>query len=447
MVKKSMRARAGLLTLVAGAWLAGCAADEPGRPNVLLVTLDTTRVDHLGCYGYERPTSPVIDRLAADAVVYTHAGATASATLDSHASLFTGKFTTSHGASLHPEGQLALSDAIGPQWELFRARVLSPEERTLAKILSDAGYQTAAVVAGPWLKKLFGWSPGFDSYDDADITVLNGRVAESVTTSAARWLEQRDRSRPFFLFLNYFDPHGPYAAPEEFVRMFLPEGRPLRKLDPSETVALYDAEIRYMDHHFGRLLDRIRELDLYGKTWIIVTADHGELLGEHGLFGHGKHLYQEITHVPLIMKYPRGERRSARNEQPLQLVDLLPLICEELGLEPPEGIQGNVPPDLKHPIVAESYVIPQADTGHWITLHEDRFKLHWSSRGNHMLFDMESDPTESENLAGRRLERAEGMATRLRQYLASLPPPPPPGPTGEVDPETRETLRSLGYIE
>ena len=141
------------------------------------------------------------------------ATATASATLASHASLFTGKFTTSHGARRDPEGPLVLSDAIGSGLDRYRARGLSPDERTLAGVLSSAGYTTGGVVAGPWLKKLFGWSPGFDFYDDAEITVLNGRDAASVTASAAGWIERLDGDRPFFLFLNYFDPHTPYKPP------------------------------------------------------------------------------------------------------------------------------------------------------------------------------------------------------------------------------------------
>ena len=192
----------------------------------------------------------------------------------------------------------------------------------------------------------------------------------------------------------------------------------------------------------------MRELDLYDDTWIIVTADHGELFGEHGARGHGKHLYHEVTHVPLIVKYPWGEVPPRRDDERVQLADLLPMICARLELEPPDDIQGQAPPDVSHPIVAESYVLPQVtDTGDWRTLHEDGFKLHWNSLGHHMLYDMESDPSESVDLASSRPERLGTMIERLSGYLASLPPPPESGPPGEIDAETREALKSLGYIE
>lgn len=443
----SALARSGLLLVAASAWLAGCSGSDSSRPDILLVTLDTTRVDHLGCYGYDRPTTPNIDRLAAESVVYTAATATASATLPSHASLFTGKLTTSHGARTDPEGPLELADALGPEFGLFRARGLSPEEQTLAEILAGAGYATGAVVAGPWLKQLFGLSLGFDSYDDSEITVLNGRSAESVTASAVRWLEQREGDRPFFLFLNYFDPHWPHSPPDEYTRIFLPGGKPERRLHLDEWIAMYDAELRYMDHHFGLLLDRMRDLDLYDDAWIIVTADHGELLGEHELFGHGKHLYREITRVPLILKYPHGEVPPRRDDTRVQLIDLMPMICERLALAPPDGIQGQSPPGLSHPIVAESFLLPHMEIGDWHRLDEGGFTLHRNSLGNHMLFDGRADPSKSVNLAGSRPEKVEQMTDRLNRYLASLPAPPRPGPAEPVDPETQEALKSLGYIE
>ena len=143
----------------------GCEALFGGRPNVVLITLDTTRADHLGCYGYERATSPNLDRLAEASIVYTHMIATSSWTLPAHATLFTGKFTSSHGARYDPEGPLVLSDAIEGPWSIYRARGLGEEGRTLAQVLQEAGYATGAVVGGPWMKRVFGLDRGFDFYE------------------------------------------------------------------------------------------------------------------------------------------------------------------------------------------------------------------------------------------------------------------------------------------
>jgi arylsulfatase A-like enzyme len=291
-----------------GLWLGGCSKKR--RPNIILITLDTTRAYHLSCYGYHRQTSPNLDRLANESVLYTKAIAPSSWTLPSHASLFTGKFTSSHGAQYDPEGPLYLTDGLrGPDsWQKFRARGLAKNEMTLADILKGEGYITGAVLGGPWLKKVFGLSKGFDFYDDREISTLNGRLARQVTDSALKWIEKY-RTKEFFLFMNYFDPHTPYMAPEGFARAFLPKGTDLGRRRPTieENKALYDAEILYMDHYFGKFLQKLKAWNLYENSMIIVTADHGELLGEHGKYEHGQYLYQEEIHVPLIIKFPGSE--------------------------------------------------------------------------------------------------------------------------------------------
>jgi arylsulfatase A-like enzyme len=433
--------------------VASCHAsprERPGRPNVVLITLDTTRADHLGCYGYTRPTSPSLDRLAAESVLYTRAIATSSWTLPSHASLFTGKLTSSHGAEYDPEGPLSLASIIEApkEWRQYRARGLAESERTLAEILKAAGYETGAVVGGPWLKKPFGLGQGFDYYDDDQIESSNGRTADRVTAAATRWLE-RTRGRTFLLFLNYFDPHGPYAPPDPFAHAFLepgtkiPEGIPAGKT----LVALYDAEIAFMDQHIGRLLDRLREIGLYDDTLILVTADHGELLEEHGKVGHGEDLYQPEIHVPLFVKYPRREVAPARRADPVQLTDVLPLILDSSKVAVPAGIQGGLPPRVGHPIVAEVSPLPfSSRAGSWRALFDGEVKFLWNSRGDHRLYDLARDPGETTNLASREPERARRMATLLEKYLASLPRPGAAGPPVTLDDETRRALRSLGYV-
>jgi arylsulfatase A-like enzyme len=412
----------------------------PRVPLVLLITLDTTRADHLGMYGYARPTTPHLDRLARDAVVYERAVAPGTWTLPSHASLFTGKAVSSHGAQYDPEGSLLLTSAIpGPEgWGAYRARGIARDERTLATLLQEAGYTTGAVVAGPWLKRVFGLDRGFDFYDDDDIGTVNGRLASSVTDRALAWIDET--SGPRFLFLNYFDPHAPFVPPPEHAAAVVSDGAASGRVD------LYDGEIHFMDHHIGRLLEGLRTRALYDDALIVVTADHGELLGEHGEFGHGDTPYEEVIHVPLLVKEPGGA--SGRRADPLQLTDVYALILDRVRIAPPPGVQGQVPPDIRHPIVVESRTLPHfAASGHWLALIDGDRKLVWNSEGAHMLFDLAADPEEQTNLVVDRNAEAVAMAEALEAYLEGLPPPGPQEAARQVDAETEKALESLGYLE
>jgi arylsulfatase A-like enzyme len=432
------RVARGVATALA---LAGCGAAEP--PSLLLVTLDTTRADRLGCYGYARETSPNLDRLAADAVLHTRAYSTSSWTLPAHASLFTGLHAPSHGARLDPDGPLVLADAIdgSAALESYRATGLSPAEPTLAELLRERGYATAAVVAGPWLEGVFGLDRGFDLYDDEGIDTIRGRVAEDVTDAALRWLGSRSRG-PFFLFLNYYDPHEPYEDPAGYSELFLPPPHPS---EPTRELldARYDGEIRYMDQHFGRLLDALRERGLYDGLWIVVTADHGELLGEHRQIGHGKSLFEEEIRVPLLVKRPAGEGGPGRRDGLVQLTDVFAWILEGLGIDLPPRVRrggGAVFAEVR-PLEVDSRA------GDWRAWISGRHKLHWNARGRHLLFDLAADPHERRNLLGREPERARRMLLEMDTFAAALPPAGPRGPERRVDESTRRALRNLGYVE
>jgi len=423
-----------------------------GRVNIILITLDTTRADSLGCYGYERDTSPFLDTFANESVLYSRALATSSWTLPAHASLFTGKFTSSHGARYDPEGPFSLASALDPNsdnYKKHRARTISSQENTLAQILKDADYLTGAVVSGPWLKKVFRLNKGFDYYADDQINALNGKAAAEVTSQALRWLKRIGRD-PFFLFLNYFDPHYPYSAPGDFCHAFLPaDGRPIATItSPEEMRALYDGEIRYMDYHIGQLFKNLKSLGLYDNSMIMVTADHGELFGEHGLLGHGNTLYQEELHIPLIVKYPGTELSAGQEDSPIQLIDILPMILNRLNMPLPQGIQGTVPPQITHPVFAEVYPLPFRDQyqGDWRALYEGTFKFLWNSKGEGLLFNLEEDPREAVNLIDRHGKRAQSMEDNMEKLLASLPKPGPAGPPQKIDEHTRDALKGLGYL-
>lgn len=422
--------------------------------NIILVTLDTTRADHLGCYGYSKPTSPNLDKLADESVLYTRAISPSSWTLPAHASLFTGKFTTSHGAKYDTEGPFCLADAIdAPQaWEKYRACGLSQQEITLADILKKQGYETLAVVGGPWMKKIFGLHKGFDYYDDFQIDTLVGRLAHQVTYTSAKLVERSEKNG-FFLFMNYFDPHFPYQPPAEFAKPFLPETQQQAdNMTQTEIkLALYDGEIRRMDHYFGMFLDFLRGNDLYDNSMIIVTADHGELFGDfadHGKYGHGKYLYQGEIAIPLFIKYPKSEIAPGKSDIRIQLTDILPLICDRLSIDAPQGIQGQAPPDINHPIISETYYHKNENNdGAWKAVFEGDYKFMWNQEGKHQLFNLENDPGENDNLIEKEENIAKQMFLNMEQYLDALPEPFPSLAEQKIDEKTKKTLQSLGYIE
>jgi arylsulfatase A-like enzyme len=213
-------------------------------------------------------------------------------------------------------------------------------------------------------------------------------------------------------------------------------------------VALYDAEILYMDHYLGTLVASLKRDKLYENTMIIVTADHGELFGEHGKHGHGRSLFQEEIHVPLIVKYPGTETAADRTDMPVQLNDIMAMILRRLGLPLPAGIQAGVPPQIGHPLLAEAYPLDVLSRdGHWRAFFEGDFKLLWNSKGNSLLFNLKNDPREEKNLLTRDPNRTKNMVSALNRYLAKLPTPGPTSAAGEIDKNTLNALKGLGYIE
>ncbi len=413
----------------------------------MLVTLDTTRADHLSCYGYVRKTSPRLDALAADSVVYDRCISTSSWTLPAHASLFTGRYPTSHGAIHDPNAEHRLTAVLPDVDPGFRANALSDRIETLATALKRHGYVTGALIGGPWLKRLFGLAQGFDYYDDTEISSLNGRLAEQINRRALPWID-KVANQPFLLFVNYFDAHFPYAPPERFQSRFLKVAGLKRgaKGTLEEPVDLYDAEIYYADHFLGKLVDHLHDLGLYDDTWIIITADHGELFGEHGLFSHGATLYEPEVRAPLVIKYPKRWAQRGRNAEPIQLTDIMPMILDRLGFPTPAHVQGTSPGQPRRRIFAEVYPLPVlSKRGSHRAYYEGDLKYVWNSRGRHMLFDLKADPDEEHNLYGLKLEKARAMRTAMETLVKELPRPYEVAVT-RIDQETLETLRGLGYI-
>jgi arylsulfatase A-like enzyme len=442
-----------LLCLIAAAALSACGSTPPAatpeRPNIVLITLDTTRPDRLGCYGYPKDTTPNLDSFAAGSVVHRAAYATSSWTLPSHASLFTGRFGSSHGARYDMNGPVKITSAIdGPKlWDLYRARGLGTSAPTLAELLAEAEYRTGAVVSGPWMKAVFGLARGFHDYDESGISTVAGRLAADVTDAASEWITEH-ADRRFFLFLNYYDPHAPYDAPLPYGARYVD---PAVAEDPAREMeldsGLYDGEIAYMDAHLGRLFAKLAELELDTNTWIIVTADHGELLGEKGIQGHGSYLTEEELRIPLIIRWPGGRNGGTVDDDRVQLVDLFRMILDEVGIATPADIQGSPPGRLEHPMIAEVYPLPyRSEAGEWRAWYQGPLKYLWNSKGNHELYDLSVDPWTVQNLYDERKDQADRLGSALDHYLESLPKPAAEDVEDvELDAETLEALKSLGY--
>lgn len=434
--------------------MTGCAP-PPSPPSILLVTLDTTRVDHLSCYGYERDTSPNLDALAAESVRFTRAWSTSSWTLPAHASLFTGLYPSSHGVQFDAGSQSGASPVL-------RLPRLDERFETLAERLAARGYQTAAFVGGPWLERTFGLLQGFQHVDDElpDLSTA-GRPAGDLTERALAWLASADAGRPIFLFVNYFDPHDPYEPPPGFdlypaARMAIPRNWTRRVLSgweppPRIRKALrdrYDGEIRAMDHQLGRLLAAVRDRPDGDRTLVIVTADHGESFGEDGFWLHNGSLGEETVRVPLVVRYPDGRDAGRVRDDPVQIVDVVPLIAAELGEPLPDGVQGVVPGERtraylelrRNPSRVRRFGARYDRDLEAVIEGDD--KLVVANREQswlHHLDGIEERPVPDSERKAELVADLEAHRTRVAIAPASA--------TTEVDPQTAEALRELGYVD
>ncbi len=394
--------------------------------NILLITLDTTRADHLGCYGYGPAATPNLDRLAGEGIRFARAYCPAPLTLPSHASILTGLAPAGHGVRNNGH---ALAAVIG----------------TLAEILKGEGYAAAAFVSSFSVDSRFGLDRGFDVYDDtfrSDLpfkTLNSERRAEETFSRFAPWLE-KNGIRKFFAWVHFYDPHWPYDPPSPYKETF--ESRP------------YDGEIAYVDHYVGAILDRLREKGLLEKTLIVVAGDHGEGLGDKVEIGHGIFLYEETLRVPLILHCPAVFRRPRVVDGQVGLVDVAPTLLEIVGLKDKaagmkglslvSGLRGKGRKDLDC-LVETFYPRENFGWSEMVGLVSARWKYIQAPRPE--LYDLVRDPEERKNLyaasAGKAAEMKDKLAREiLRAGSGGGPGSGGAGPTaGDL-----EKLRSLGYV-
>lgn len=458
--------------------------------NIIWIVMDTARWDHISLYGGERQTTPNLDEFAKDALVFNRAIATAPWTLPSHASMFTGMFPSKHAAHF-------VDDAM------FSTPLL-PENVTLAEILGEHGYETAAVCANnAGLSRALGCSQGFQYYFDARPLVFSlfwGKVllalpddfrvdelwinevclASEINPVVESWLGQHNREKSFFLFINYMEPHGGIAfIPEPYDSMYgfsrEKQAAIFEDFDADEIIhfkgqvtagqrafwtSYVHRKITFMDDYLGKLFAKLKAEGLYEDSIIIVNSDHGELFGEHNSFGHNTDLYNELIHVPMMVKYPQTEK-TGRSDQLVQTVDIMPEVLSYLGIEIPPDVQGQPFAEANHQIVAELF--QQQHNAHakrfpdryyrdlkaiYANVSGDSLKYIWASDNRTELFDLSLDPDEEKNVVREKLAASDTLQSRLIRWEKSFAPIKGTGHTNQIDKEELEKrLRSLGYIK
>lgn len=456
----------------------GCAAEDP-RPNVLLVTIDTLRADHLPIYGYARDTTPMLSRWIDEAIVFDDCISPLPLTDPSLSSIMTGLLPVHHGVR-HTRQKLA------------------PSFETLSEVLRDEGYSTAAFTTRVGLLQEIGLGRGFEFTDEEVLAPEERgrfksnsprgaekaqRRAWEVTKRVFEWLAG-EPERPFFVWLQYFDPHAYYNPPEPFVGTFTPAevaapGTPLEAWwgspdDLGAMVSRYDEEILTTDYYLGLLVDRLRRDGLFENTLVVITSDHGESLGDRGYLDHGEWLYREQIRVPLVMKLPGpsvAREAGKRIKEMVRLIDLPPTILDLLGVATPgaarfrarmDGV--SLAPLLAGQADAPRFALlesencaapgtlasktmkcsPPGPNGKLRGVYDGRFKLIVTPRDAGVgieLYDLETDPSEQDDRSAREPDRVRALLAHLVAGDEGA------APTLEADPALAEKLRSLGYLD
>jgi arylsulfatase A-like enzyme len=471
-------------------------ADAPGgasavaRPNILVILLDATRPDHLSLYGYSRETDPRIRAFARQGMVFTRMYAQAASTTPSVATLFSSLYPAVHRAN----------DATD---------FLSRSVPRLPEVLHAAGYRTFGISANANVSPTFGYAQGFDEFrvwkteKPVRLTLLGHvgedllgpaglarllnehseliPVAQSVTDATLEWAE-RNRARlvegkqPFFMYVHYIDPHYPYRPPAPYDRAFDHRTAPPRRrggtVDPlslappgadramiGRTLDQYDGEIRYADHHVGRLLDGLKSGGFLDNTIVIVTADHGEEFFEHGTIGHGRSTYEEVLWVPFVMVWPGKIAPGTTTSQMVGLIDVMPTLLGLLGLPGPPLVQGSSfaalleQPD--RPVPPRTLFAQVAHTGFAVDMaRNDYYKFishpFGPRQGTEEYYDLQTDPLERNNLGSRAPLPATALRKELlvfRDVVARASSLTKPEQARKLDRDTERALRSLGYIK
>jgi len=396
--------------------------------NLLLVSIDTLRADHVGCYGYAAAQTPRLDALARSGLRFSRATTVVPLTLPAHTSLMTGTFPAWHG--VRDNGGFYVGD----------------DQQTLAETLRDTGYRTGGFISSFVLDSRWGIAQGFDTYfDDFDLEKYGDkggmdiiqRPGSETVDQAVSWLGA-DRDRPFFAWVHLYDPHTPYQAPEPFRSRF-----------PATQLGAYDAEIASADAQLGRLLDTLELQGRLADTLVVVTGDHGEMLGEHGEATHGFFIYDAATHIPVIVSGPGVPAREVADQ--VRIVDLMPTSLELLGVPVPSTVQGTslLPLARGQPLslVAQSESwYPRYHYG-WselVSVQDERF--HYIRAPRPELYDLQADARELQDRSKEDTARLAALDKALDAHLKRTASATAARGPQAVDSETEEKLAALGYV-
>jgi choline-sulfatase len=459
---------------IAAAALLAAAACRPGEPptpvptptpastatatsrlNVLFVSIDTIRADHCSVYGYPFETTPRLARLATEGARVVDAYAPMATTGPSHTTMMTSLYPLTHGV-------------------VKNGYVLTPEHVTLAERLKARGYSTAAIVSSFPVSRKFGLMQGFDHYDDDfgprrpgdpqqwnDEKVLSAfdRPASATSGLAAEWIRARPKDRPFFLWVHFFDPHGPYEPPREFRDLVRPAGTPWPRAGLEREIWKYDGEIRFADDGVGKVLDALDAAGLRDSTLVVVVGDHGEGLGDHGRMEHGVMIYEEAVRVPLLFRLPSRIKAGLLIGGPVPLLDLEPTVLDfALGGEKREGLQGEsqlpvlasgakADPDRRIFLQRRLYESREEDlhiAGEKFAVRIGRWKYFLAEQEKtRELYDLSQDPKELDNIVEKHPEKARALDAALAEWRRAQKG----AKRQQMSPEDVERLRALGYVQ
>ncbi len=427
--------RFGVVLALLNAFSVAAQTSAKSPLNVVLITIDTLRADHLGCYGYKNIKTPNIDNLAAEGTRFERAFAVVPVTLPSHTSMLTGTYPMLSG--MHD----------------FSGNKLSPQQPTLATVLKKEGYATGAVVGAAVLDSRFGLNQGFDFYydhfdfsrlDEANLDEME-RPGNVVADTTLDWLSKNSQ-KPFFLWMHLYDPHFPYRPPEPYATEY--------------AAHLYDGEIAFADEQIGRLVRYLKEKGIYQNTVIVLSGDHGESLGEHGEKTHGFFIYNATMHVPLIIRKPKAAPGVVSD--PVSLVDLMPTVLDALGVEIPSQVQGrSLVSAIQGSQRSTGNVVRGRESGERALYEESylpRIHFNWSElRGTENakyhfidaprpeLYDVTSDPGELHNLYGEKKAVSEELRAKLTRMISDYSAGKEMAEKTGLDPALMERLKALGY--
>jgi arylsulfatase A-like enzyme len=424
-----------IITLIVVCVVVNSNANEKNEParNVILITISTFRADHVGCFGYERDTTPHFDSLASENVLFRNAFATSGWTMPAHGSIFTSLYPTRHGAT-HID------------------KKLTDEHHTLAEILKDSGYYCVGFCCNPRLDKEHGFAQGFDLYDDYSVSVMLDSLAFGnaenldinkqssnalINNAAIRWL-QNNTHKPFFMFIHYYDNHWDYLPPSSYAKLYDPDydgpidgteiareplfSNPPAPKDIRHIIALYDGEVKQTDNDLGEMLKIFMDKNIFGDSIVIITGDHGEQFYEHGHTSHHG-VYEQLIHVPLAISVPGTHPKGKVVDSLVSQVDILPTVLDYLGIAIPTACRGrSLKPLIKGRLEKVNGFIFAEYTGGAVpdvfTVRSARYKYCREAGGESYAYDLVKDPGEQNKIAQENFpEEVKLLGENLRSFL------------------------------